>query len=71
MGHYDPHDYCLEEIMLKLIFLRELHLNGLFPLVITSGIIKFKNQTFIGPTSLNGCRVLKIDTEIMMPVQSA
>lgn len=58
--------------MLKLIFfLCELHVYGLFPLVITSGIIKFKNDTFISPTSLHGARVLKVDTEIMMPVQSA
>lgn len=41
--------------MLKLIFfLYELHLYGLFPFVITSGITKFKNDTFISPTSLNG-----------------
>lgn len=55
-----------------IFFLCELHLYRHYPLlVITSRIIKFKNHTFIGPTSLNGARVLKVDTEIMMPMQSA
>lgn len=53
------------------LFLCELHLYRHCPLVITSGIIKFKNHTFFGPTSLNGARVLKVDFEIMMPMQSA
>lgn len=55
-----------------IFFLCELHLYRHYSLlVITSGIIKFKNHTFIGPTSLNGARVLKVDTEIMIPMQSA
>lgn len=55
-----------------IFFLCELHLYRHYPLlVITSRIIKFKNHTFIGPTSLNSARVLKVDTEIMMPMQSA
>lgn len=50
-------------------YVNYINIDLLSPLVITLGVKKFKNHTFISPTCLNG--ILKVDTEIIMPVQSA
>lgn len=49
-------------------YVNYINIDLLSPVVITLGVKKFKNHTFISPTCLN--RVLKVDTEIIMPVQS-